>query len=245
MEFSVNHPLIFVLVGVIVAFVLFQSVFFLWRALRRAKELGLEKKKLKKIIITASIFTIAPAVSIVIGVIVLSQSLGLALPWLRLSVIGSLSYEMVAAGNAESAMGLKLGDLVSLSASQYVTIVIVMTVSILVGIWLAPLIGKKLQTGMINLDKRDKKWGAIFQDSLFLGMISAFVGFVFCDFSSVFTGNTAGLIPVLVMLASAIVTLLCGLILKKTGWRWVSDYALPISLVLGMASAIPLTNWLG
>ncbi len=245
MEFSVNHPLIFVLVGVIVAFVLFQSVFFLWRALRRAKELGLEKKKLKKIIMTASIFTIAPAVSIVIGVIVLSQSLGLALPWLRLSVIGSLSYEMVAAENAESAMGLKLGDLVSLSASQYVTIIIVMTVSILVGIWLTPIIGKKLQTGMINLDKRDKKWGTIFQDSLFLGMISAFVGFVFCDFSSVFTGNTAGLIPVLVMLVSAIVTLLCGLILKKTGWRWVSDYALPISLVLAMASAIPLTNWLG
>ncbi len=245
MEFSVNHPLIFVLVGVIVAFVLFQSVFFLWRALRRAKELGLEKKKLKKIIVTASVFTVAPAVSIVIGVIVLSQSLGLALPWLRLSVIGSLSYEMVAAGNAESAMGLKLGEAIALSASQYVTIVIVMTVSILVGIWLAPLIGKKLQTGMINLDKRDKKWGAIFQDSLFLGMISAFVGFVFCDFSSVFTGNTAGLIPVLVMLASAIVTLLCGLILKKTGWRWVSDYALPISLVLGMASSIPLTNWLG
>lgn len=245
MEFSVNHPLIFVLVGVIVAFVLFQSFFFLFRALRRAKELGLEKKKLKKIIVTASIFTVAPAVSIVIGVIVLSQSLGLALPWLRLSVIGSLSYEMVAAGNAESAMGLKLGEIISLSASQYVTIVIVMTVSILVGIWLAPIIGKKLQTGMINLDKRDQKWGAIFQDSLFLGMISAFVGFVFCDFSSVFTGNTAGLIPVLVMLASAIATLLCGLILKKTGWRWVSDYALPISLVLGMAAAIPLTNWLG
>ena len=245
MEFSVNHPLIFVLVGVIVAFVLFQSAFFLWRALRRAKELGLEKKKLKKIIVTASVFTIAPAVSIVIGVIVLSQSLGLALPWLRLSVIGSLSYEMVAAGNAESAMGLKLGELISLSASQYVTIVIVMTVSILVGIWLAPIIGKKLQTGMINLDKRDKKWGVIFQDSLFLGMISAFVGFVFCDFSSVFTGNTAGLIPVLVMLVSALATILGGLILKKTGWRWISDYALPISLVLGMAASIPLTAWLG
>ena len=40
MEFSVNHPLIFIIVGIIVAFVLGQSVFFLVRALKRAKELG-------------------------------------------------------------------------------------------------------------------------------------------------------------------------------------------------------------
>ena len=37
----------------------------------------------------------------------------------------------------------------------------------------------------------------------------------------------------------------CGLLLKKTGKRWISDYALPISLVLGMLSAIPITAWLG
>ena len=38
---------------------------------------------------------------------------------------------------------------------------------------------------------------------------------------------------------------LAGLLVKKTQWRWVSDYALPISLVAGMASAIPITAWLG
>ena len=35
-----------------------------------------------------------------------------------------------------------------------------------------------------------------------------------------------------------------GLIMKKTGWHWVGDYALPMSLILGMASAIPITGWL-
>ena len=33
--------------------------------------------------------------------------------------------------------------------------------------------------------------------------------------------------------------------MKKFKWAWVNDYALPISLVLGMAAAIPLTAWLG
>ena len=50
MEFSVNHPLIFVIVGIIVAFVLGQSVFFLVRALKRAKELGIAKETVTKTI---------------------------------------------------------------------------------------------------------------------------------------------------------------------------------------------------
>ena len=47
------------------------------------------------------------------------------------------------------------------------------------------------------------------------------------------------------MLVSALVMCLAGLLVKKAQWRWVSDYALPISLVAGMASAIPITAWLG
>lgn len=245
MEFSVNHPLIFLFVGVIVLAVLLQSVYFLVRAYRRAKEIGMDTKKLKKVITTSAIFTIAPAIAIVISVITLSHDLGIALPWLRLSVVGSLSYETIAATNAESAMGLVFGQVTSLTAQQYVTIAFVMTISIMVGIWLAPLIGRRLQKGMLTLEKRDKKWGDVFTNAMFIGMISAFIGYVFCDFAGVFTGLTAGLIPVLVMLVSAVVMAVIGLLSKKLKQRWLTDYALPISLVLGMASAIPLTAWLG
>ena len=40
MEFQVNSPILFVLVGAIIALVVAQSVFFLVRAVKRAKELG-------------------------------------------------------------------------------------------------------------------------------------------------------------------------------------------------------------
>jgi hypothetical protein len=33
--------------------------------------------------------------------------------------------------------------------------------------------------------------------------------------------------------------------MKKFGWKWMNDYALPITLIVGMASAIPITAWLG
>ena len=125
------------------------------------------------------------------------------------------------------------------------TVAAVMTVSIMVGIWLVPVVGKKLIGGMINLEKRDKKWGEVFSASLFLGMISAFLGYVFSDFAAVFRGDLSGLIPPLVMLVSAAMMGVCALALKKLGWRWMNDYALPISLLVGMASAIPITAWLG
>lgn len=245
MEFNVNSPILFALAGLIVAVVLAQSVFFLVKAWRRGREIGMGEDKLKRVAVTAGVFTIAPAVAIVISVITLAKDLGLPLPWLRLSVVGSLSYETIAATNAESAMGLTFGQVSALTASQYVTIAAVMTVSIMLGIWLVPLIGKKLLNGVISLENRDKKWGDIFSASLFIGMISAFLGYVFCDFGVVFKGDSSGLIPPLVMLVSALVMGVAGLAVKKLKWRWISDYALPISLVLGMASAIPITAWLG
>ena len=72
--------------------------------------------------------------AIVISVITLAKDLGVPLPGLCLSVVGSMSYETIAATNAESAMGLTFGQVTSLTAEQYVTIACVMTVRIMMGI---------------------------------------------------------------------------------------------------------------
>ena len=271
MEFQINHPILFILVGIVIAAVLGQSVYFLVKSLRRAKQLGMDMTKVKKTIRTAAVFTIAPAVAIVFSVAILSKKLGLALPWLRLSVVGSMSYETIAANNALSAMGLSLGSNAELTGQQFLNVLLVMTISILVGIWLVPLIGKRLQNGMSSLSNRDGKWAEIFQNALFIGMISAFLGFVFCNVSRLWNAqggyvteyetvynevgekisqpvqysSTSGLVPVLVMLVSAVTMVICGLAMKKPKLKWLSEYALPISLIAGMACAIPFTTWLG
>ena len=243
MEFSVNSPILFVIVGVIILAVLAQSVYFLVRALKRAGELGMDRVLLKKTISSAAVFTIAPAVAILVGVISLSKSLGVALPWLRLSVIGSLTYETVAAGTTLEELGLGLETQIS-NASDFVTVVWVMTLGICIGLILTPLLTKKIQGGMVKMGNSDKKWAEIFNNAMFLGMISAFLGYVFCDVSLAFKGDLTGLIPVCVMFVSAIVMAVCGLSAKKLKMRWMTDYALPISLVAGMAAAIPITTWL-
>ena len=244
MDFRVNHPIIFVMVGIIIALVIGQSVYFLVRAIKRAKEKGMDGAVIKKTILTSAVFTIAPAISILVGVVALSKSLGIPLPWLRLSVIGSLSYETLAAERALAAFGLDLASTIT-DAGVFVTIVWVMTFGIAAGLIFAPIFGKKIQNGMEKIEKSDKKWRDIFSNAMFLGMISAFLGFVFCDVANVFKGDTSGLIPVVVFAFSAVIMALCGLFSIKLKQRWMNDYALPISLICGMAIAIPVTAWLG
>ena len=244
MQFSVNHPILFVIVGAIIALVLAQSVFFLVRAMKRAKALGISSSTVKKTISSAAIFTVAPAIAVLVGVVALSKSLGIALPWLRLSVIGSITYETVAAGNALEAAGQSAGTTI-VDPSIFISVAWVMTIGIAAGLVLVPFVTKKLQSGLSKIGMKDKKWGEIFNNAMFLGMISAFLGYVFCDVGLLFSGDTSGLIPVCVMAVSAVVMAICGLSATKFKIRWLTDYALPLSLVAGMASAIPFNMLLG
>lgn len=244
MEFSVNHPILFMLVGVIIAAVLAQSVYFLVKAMRRAKQLGITKATVKSTITSSAVFTVAPAVAILVSVVALSKSLGIALPWLRLSVIGSMSYETIASNNTLNAAGVASGATIT-DPSLYVSVLWVMTLSIAAGLVLVPFVTKKIQGGMNKIGMKDKKWGELLNTAMFLGMISAFLGYVFCDVGLIVKGDTSGLIPVCVMAVSAVVMAVFGLSAKALKARWMEDYALPLSLVVGMASAIPITNWLG
>ena len=244
MKFDVNSPILYIIVGAIIALVLAQSIYFLVRAVRRAKELGIAKETVKKTISSAAIFTIAPAIAVLVGVVALSKSLGVALPWLRLSVIGSITYETVAAGNALEAAGMNAGTTIT-DPSIFITVAWVMTIGIAAGLVLVPFVTKKLQSGLSKVGMKDKKWGEIFNNAMFLGMISAFLGYVFCDVGLIVKGDTSGLIPVCVMAVSAVVMAVCGITATKAKIRWLTDYALPISLVAGMASAIPFNMLLG
>ena len=73
MQFYVNHPVLFLLAGIIVLIVLAQSLFFLRKAWRRGKEIGMPMDKLRRVVIGTAIFTVAPALAIVISVISLSK----------------------------------------------------------------------------------------------------------------------------------------------------------------------------
>lgn len=240
MEFNPNSAFLFITAGVIVAFVIAQSVFFLSKAWRRARELGIEVSVLKRVAKSSAVFTIAPAVAIILGVITLSKFLGLALPWLRLSVLGALTYELPAATSAASALGVSISQGIT-DPQAYSTIAWVMTLGIMSGLIIITLFLKRVQGGIEGLKKRDTKWGEIFITAIFMGMISAFLGMIFADITS----GIQGWIPVFVMLVSSLVMLICGFFVRVLKVKWMEDYALPISMLAAMALSIPITRLLG
>ena len=199
----------------------------------------MSKEKLRKAIVSTAVFTIAPAVSILIGIVTLSKFLGIPLPWIRMSVIGALTYELPAATSTANALGISLSESIT-DPKTYGAIAWVMTLGIMPSIILPPILMKKIQGGMIKIKNKDSKWGDIFLTSMFLGMISAFLGMVFADVRS----GIAGWIPILVLLFSALLMAICGLLIKKCNMKWLETYALAISMVGAMLFAIVITPWM-
>jgi Co/Zn/Cd efflux system component len=180
-----------------------------------------------------------PALAILLGVIALSRALGFPLPWLRLSVIGALTYETTAAAAATNALGTTLSKLIT-DPQIFAAVAWVMTLGIIPGLVLVPLFGKKIENGLVKIKSKDPKWGELFLSSLFLGMISAFLGVVFADIRE----GLVGWIPVFVMIISSLIMAVCGLFIKKFKIKWLEVYALPISMLGAMALAIPVTNFI-
>ena len=238
--FSVNSPFLYGVTAVVIVYVLAQSAFFLVRAARRAKELGIQSSVIKKTILSTSLFTIAPAVAILLGVITLSKFLGLPLPWLRLSILGALTYELPAASSTATAMNLSLSASIT-DPKAYTAIAWVMTLGIIPGIFVVLFGLKKMQSGIVSLKSKDPKWGEIFMSSIFLGMISAFVGMLFSDVRL----GLPGFIPIAVAVVSALIMAVEGILLKAFKWNWLEQYALPVAMLGAMAASIPLTALMG
>lgn len=238
--FDVNDKILFALAGLVILFVLGQSVLFFLIAFKRAKELNMDMKKLRSVLIGTGIFTIAPAISILIGLISLSKFLGLPLPWLRLSVVGALTYELPAATTSANAMGVSLNETIT-DPVVYSTIAWVMTLGIMAGIFIITFWLRKIESGLIKIKGTDQKWGDIFMDSLFLGMISAFLGMIFSDVHL----GMVGFIPVVVMVVSSLIMLVCGYFIKFKNQAWLENYALPVSMISSMLLSIPITHLMG
>lgn len=239
MAFDVNDPFLYGIVAVVIAFVVIQSVVFLVMAWRQGIKIGISSAVLKKTVLTSAVFTVAPAIAILLGVIALSKALGFPLPWLRLSVIGALTYETTAAASAAAAVGATLSEKIT-DPKVFSTIAWVMTIGIIPGLVLTPLFSKKIEDGLVKIKSKDARWSEIFMSGLFLGMISAFLGVVFATVNE----GLVGWIPVFVMLVSAVLMMLCGLVRKLTNAKWIEDYALPISMLGAMALSIPITQFI-
>ncbi len=130
---SFNTPLLYLIVGGVILVVIAMCLSFFYKSWQAGVQLGMDKTVLKKAVVSSATFSLLPGISILLGVVALSGTLGVPLPWLRLSVIGNLQYEVNVAQIAATGIGLSGLVLSEMTAEAFVTICLVMTCGILGG----------------------------------------------------------------------------------------------------------------
>ena len=255
MEKVANSWWMYLLGVIVVIFVLAGSLFFILKSYKDAKKLNMDPKILKQTIINSAVFTILPSISILIGVVTLSGVLGIPLPWIRLTVIGALHYEGVAANAAYE--GIK--SLSELTDVQFVTIAFVMTLGILSGP-LYCLFGFKsydkkilskakagneetnievVETTDIKEEKPKKKgFGDVLFNAVFIAMICSFLA---VDVAKVFDkeqGAIKNYIPLVVIVTTFVSMFILDVLQKKLKWKWLASFDLGLSMLIGMTVAV-------
>lgn len=171
--FNPNSWVLYLLYALIVVFISAEAIFYLVKSVKKAKQIGMDMTKIKKVIKTSASFSVLPAIGIGIGVVTLIGSLGITVPAIRLSVIGALQYETQMADGAAKAIindpkldekALTLLIQRGVTAQDYATIVTLMTVAIIAGPVLVVLFYKKLQPKLAKLGAM-KVGGAVDPDT--------------------------------------------------------------------------------
>lgn len=167
--FNPDSWVMYLMYALIVVFISAEAIFYLVKSVKKAKQIGMDMTKIKKVIKTSASFSVLPAIGIGIGVVTLIGSLGITVPAIRLSVIGALQYETQMADGAAKAItgstdGLTLLIQRGVTAQDYATIVTLMTVAIIAGPVLVVLFYKKLQPKLAKLGAM-KVGGAVDPDT--------------------------------------------------------------------------------
>ena len=232
---QMNSLPVYLLCGAIVLFVLAMSIFFMVRAWRAGIAIGMDKTKLRRAVTSSVTFTLLPSISILLGVIALSGSLGIPLPWLRLSVIGALHYETSVADIAARAIGLSGLNISEMTATAYTTIALVMAAGIIWGMVLT-IFFNKAYLGRLRTPKKassGKGFGDVAMTAMFIGLVAAYVGSYVGTFTS--TGN---FMPLVVLAVSGGAMAVFTYFSEKKGQVWLDNFSVAGSMLFGMAAAV-------
>ncbi len=151
------------------------SVIYLRKCFKHALECGIEKSTLFNIIRSSAVFAVVPAIGIVVGMIALSALVGLPYGWFRLSVMGSLSYETMAANMALEGAGVT--DVALANGHAFALVMFTMSIPMALCTLFNIFLGKRIHMGSVKLQtSTDKKWGAasssVFMNALLLVMMT-------------------------------------------------------------------------
>lgn len=253
---DINGAWMFVLYACVALFVIVQSTVYLVSSLRRAKKINMDMGKIKKVITSSAVFTILPSVGIFIGVVILAGAVGIPLASIRLSIVGSLQYETLAAdtvaGQVQGGAFSGLSDLIAagaVDAKTFVTFCFAMSFGIIWGPLFCLFFYKKFQPKMLTMASKSSSSGstAFIFAAVFIGMVLAYLSVALAEPFYLIGGRKpivgkigdeyAGVFyPLIAVVVSAVSSFIFEYLIKKKNQKWLENFALAFSMLLGMSA---------
>ena len=229
-----NSKPLYLLVGIALLIIFGMCIFFCKRAITRARELNISDDKIKSVIRSSVIFSIVPSVSVIIGLITLAPILGVPWPWFRLSVVGSLPYELMAADLSVKGAGFTgFEDFLAHGTPSVIgAIMFVMSIAIMAGMIFNIFALKRVHTGVLKAGEKDTPFVDLALSVLVIGMMSGFVP----------VQSVKSVIHLLTILVSMAITLICQKLSSKYNITWLNDFTMSFALVGAMAASVIFTN---
>lgn len=238
---TINSIPFYVIVALVLVFVVAMCGIFLVKSYKAGIALGMDPKALKKVMTSSATFTLLPSISILLGVIALSGTLGVPFSWLRLSVIGSLQYELNVAEIAATAFGLTGLRVDQMSMGAFVTIALVMTGGILGGLFCSIFFLKKYLGKLSSKPKKtetgEKKpsFGDHATTAMFVGLCAAYIG---SYVGRLMPGEYFDIMPLFTAFVSAIVMAVFEYLIQKKNMSSLENFSLAASMLVAMAAAV-------
>ena len=246
---SVNAGSFYLLVALVLGLMTVLCAVFLVKSYRAGIAIGMDPKVLKKTITSSATFTLLPSISILLGVIALSGTLGVPFSWLRLSVIGALQYELNVAEIAAQSAGLSGLRVDQLSPEIFVTIALVMTVGILGGIICCILFLKKYLTKLQSKptaepaegEEAKPGFGAHATTAMFVGLCAAYIG---SYVGKAIPREGSDVMPLVVSIIAAVSMAVFEYFIQKKGKAQLENFSLAASMLIAMAAAVVICLFL-
>ena len=242
---GVNSGMFYLIVAIVLIFITTMCFVFLIKSYKTGVAIGMDPKALRKTITSSATFTLLPSISILLGVIALSGTLGVPFSWLRLSVIGALQYELNVAEIAATSIGLSGLNLNELSMGAFVTIALVMTCGILGGVLCCIFLLKKYLGKIQSKPKVEKTgeekpgFGAHATTAMFVGLCAAYIG---SYVGRMFPGGGADFMPIIVAGIAAVCMAVFEILIQKKNLLVLENFSLAASMLIAMAGAVVINQ---
>lgn len=223
-----NSPLMWIGASLAVVVVVFQSVLFFKKSLKAAKEIGITNKQIDIAIKSSAISSIGPSIVILVTMISLIVSMGAPVSWMRLSFIGSVNYEAMAAGFGAQAMGTSLENLTPIAFSCGVWVMVCGSLGWLI---FTLIFTDKMDKVNHLMSKGNSKMVPIISSGAMLG---AFANLASGNFFSAEGRFAFGGAPAVATIIGCILMMILTKQAKEKNISWLREWAFAIAMFSGM-----------